>query len=158
MASAQSIPTALSSNFPSLGAARDAIRSYIVDRGESYRVYQSDRKRYVVVCRDDFCKFGIRAAALKGPKYCITRYIPHSCSPAVHKNFGQAHSVAFLVSRHRTAVVDNPEILPKQIQSVERIQHGNFGVSYQQAWRTREALRQELEGDEQKGLKSFPVW
>src|SRR5205085_11990717 len=77
-------------------------------------------------------------------------------SPAVHKNFGQAHSVAFLVSRHRTSVVDNREILPKQIQSVERIQHGNFGVSYQQAWRTREALRQELEGDETEGFKKLP--
>ena len=113
---------------------------------------------YVVVCYDDFYKFRIHAAALKGLKYCIMLYMSHSCSPAVHQNFGQAHSVAFLVSRHRTAVVDNREILPKQIQSVERIQHGNFGVSYQQAWRTREALRQELEGDEQKGLKSFPVW
>jgi hypothetical protein len=127
---AQSIPAALASDFSLLNAARDAIRSYIISQGESYRVYQSDRKRYVLTCRDESCQFSIRAAVLKGPICRITRYVPHSCSPVVHQNFSQAHSVTFLASHHCTAVVDNKEMLPKQIQSTERILYENTHVSY----------------------------
>src|SRR5436305_6613585 len=79
MSNKQSIPTALSIEFESLCTAREAIRTFVIDRGESFRVSHSDRRRYIVVCRDNFCKFVIRAAVLQGPKYCVTRYIPHSC-------------------------------------------------------------------------------
>ena len=134
--SAQSIPVNLQGDFGTLSLARDAIRAYVVDLGESYIVSHSDRTRYIVACRDAFCKFGIRAAVLKGPKVLITRYAPHTCSPITHMNFRQANSVSFLSTRHRATVADNHDILPAQIRSVERIHHGNAGVNYQQAWRT----------------------
>jgi hypothetical protein len=45
-----------------------------------------------------------------------------TCNPAI--------SVAFSARRNRAAVVDNREILLRQIQATERIQYGNSGVSY----------------------------
>jgi len=72
-------------------------------------------------------------------------------------NFRQANSASFLADRHRETVADNREILPAQIQSTERIHHRNAGVSYQQAWRTREVLRTELEGDEAQCFKKLPA-
>ncbi len=53
-------------------------------------------------------------------------------------------------------MAENREILPRQIQGTERIQYGNSGVSYQQAWRVHEALREELEGSEIEGFKKLP--
>ena len=53
-------------------------------------------------------------------------------------------------------VVENRNTLPAQIRSIERVQFGNRGVSYQQAWRTREALRAELEGDEASSFRKMP--
>ena len=66
--SMQSIPASLQVDFKTLSSARNAIRAYIVNMGESYIVSHSDRTRYIVTCHDAFCKFGIRAAVLKGPK------------------------------------------------------------------------------------------
>jgi hypothetical protein len=150
------IPAEISASFESLCIARNAIRTFIVDRGESFIVSHSDRMRYIVTCKDEFCLFDIRVSVLKGPIIQVTRYTPHSCSPITHRNFRLGHSVSFLTSRHRAAVVDDREIRPAQIQSIERIYHGNTGVSYMQAWRTREALRQELEGDEAECFKRLP--
>ncbi len=81
------IPDALKADFATVDAARIAIREFIVNIGESYRVTHSDRTRYIVACRDITCKFTIRASLLKGPKVRVTRYTTHSCSPFVHQKF-----------------------------------------------------------------------
>jgi hypothetical protein len=85
---------------------------------------------------------------LKRPKFRITRYTPHTCSPIVHQNFRPAYSVSFLAEWYRQTVAKNRDTLPVQIQSTEKIQFGNIGVNYQQVWQTQKALRIELERDE----------
>src|SRR5947199_2298906 len=95
------IPEQLQIDFESLDAARSAIRTYIIEQGESYTVTHSNAKCYIVVCRNSICKFQIHASVLKGPRYQVTRYIPHTCSPATHQNFRPAHSVAFLMERNQ---------------------------------------------------------
>jgi MuDR family transposase len=114
-----SIPDTLKADFASIDAARIAIREFIVNIGESYRVTHADRTRHIVACRDTTCKFTIRASLLKGPKVRVTQYTPHSCSPFIHHRFQQANSVAFLKNRNRDAVADNRKITPAQIQSME---------------------------------------
>jgi hypothetical protein len=52
------------------------------------------------------------------------------------------------------SVVDNPKISIKQIQSNERLQFNNT-ISYQQAYRVKEVVLQELWGDEQSVLLSL---
>jgi MULE transposase domain len=155
--SLSSIPNPLQLDFESLQAARSAVRSYIVERGESYQVTHSNAQQQILACRDGACKFRVRIVALKGPKYQVTQFIPYTCSPATHQGFREANSVTLLVACHRANVADNREVQPCQIQSTERIQYGNAGVSYQQAWRTREALQEELEGNEAESFKRFPA-
>jgi hypothetical protein len=131
--SLSSIPDPLQLDFESLQAVCSAVRSYIVEQGESYRVTHSNAQRQILACRDKTCKFHVRTTVLKEPKYRVTQFIPHTCSPATHQGFHEANSVTLLVSYHRADIADNREIQPRQIQSMERIQYGNASVSYQQA-------------------------
>ena len=124
------IPEVLSIEFESLDAVRTAIQSFVIDQGESFKVSYVDRTRYIVICCDAFCKFSIHASLLKGLKYRVTQYTPHSCSPITYQNFRFAHSVSFLAEQNRISVVQNREIHPTQIRATERIQYSNSGVSY----------------------------
>ena len=83
----KTIPEPLNAEFESLDAAIQAIKHFVITQGESYLVSHADRTRYVLACRDSYCKFGIRAAVLKGAKFRVTRYTPHTCSPHIHQNF-----------------------------------------------------------------------
>ena len=149
------IPDPLRCEFELLDSAKAAVQAFVMDCGESFIVSHADRTRYILACRNTICKFTIRISVLKGSKISVTRYTPHTCSPIIHQNFRSAHSVAYLLERNRSAVADNREIQPAQIQSNELLQFANSGVSYQQAWRVREALREEIEGDEIGGFRKF---
>ena len=75
---------ALNDEFPSLQVAREAVNHYTTSEGESYKVLKSDKKCYVIICRDyNDCKFRIRISALKKAVH-ITAFDPHTCSPATH--------------------------------------------------------------------------
>ena len=101
------------------------------------------------------CPFRIRIAKDKdGAK--ITKMEEHSCPYSTHDDFRKAHSVAYLAPQHQAAVMDNRAITPRQIQSNERLTHGNR-ISYMQAWRTREQLQQEIEGDEKTSFGKLPA-
>jgi hypothetical protein len=51
--------------FSSIKEARDAINRHVLDKGESYRVYKLDCRRYIIIYKDSVCKFRIRASLLK---------------------------------------------------------------------------------------------
>jgi hypothetical protein len=48
--------------FSTMEEARKAINRHVLLEGESYKVYKSDRRRHIVVCKDSTCKFRIRAS------------------------------------------------------------------------------------------------
>jgi hypothetical protein len=50
---------ALHDTFASIAEACEAINRHVLDDGESYRVYKSDTKRYILVCKDKSCSFMI---------------------------------------------------------------------------------------------------
>ena len=70
--------------FPTIEEARDTINCHVLDEGESYKVYKSDSRHYIIICKEAACKFRIRASLLKKKGIVITILIPHSCSPANH--------------------------------------------------------------------------
>jgi hypothetical protein len=72
--------------FSSIEKARDAINRHVLDEGQSYRMYKSDCRRYIIICKDPVCKFRIRASLRKKKGVVITILIPYSCSPASHYN------------------------------------------------------------------------
>jgi hypothetical protein len=45
--------------FAYIREACEAINRHVLDDGESYRVYKSDSKRHILVCKDKSCSFEI---------------------------------------------------------------------------------------------------
>ena len=78
----------------------------------------------------------------------------HTCPHSTHQNFRQAHSVSYLLDSHQTAVVDNRDITPRQLQSNEKWQKGNQ-INYLQAWRVREKVREKVERNEQGSFRKI---
>jgi hypothetical protein len=145
--------------FESLDAARNAVKAFVLDQGESFTTVASDKKRYIIRCKDKACEFRIRATLHKKASETptsITRLIPHSCSPAVHYKSKQSQSVEYLAAHHRASVIDNRNITVAQIRSNERLQF-NSEISYKQAYRTKQALLRELDGDEDEAFAKIPA-
>jgi hypothetical protein len=51
---------ALHDTFASIVEAQEAINRQVLNDSESYRVYKSDAKRHILVCKDKSCSFIIR--------------------------------------------------------------------------------------------------
>jgi thioredoxin-related protein len=51
----------LNDQFLSIDAARKAIKAYVLDQGESYKLVASNKKHYIISYKDNSCKFCIRA-------------------------------------------------------------------------------------------------
>jgi hypothetical protein len=75
----------LSDQFESIQAACDAIKRFVLDQGESFEVEKSDKKRFTVVCKER-CGFRILASKSTTDVVSISRFKPHTCSPAVYYN------------------------------------------------------------------------
>jgi hypothetical protein len=50
----------LHDTFASIVEACKAINYHVLDNSKSYRVYKSDSKYYILVCKDKSCSFEIR--------------------------------------------------------------------------------------------------
>jgi hypothetical protein len=106
---------ALYDTFATIAEAYDAINRHVLNNGESYRVYKTDLKRYILVCKDKICSFAIRAWCTKKTGVTITQLKPHTCSPTVYYKNRQSLSMWFLRDHHCASVVDNHDITPAQI-------------------------------------------
>jgi hypothetical protein len=105
----------LGDQFDSINAARNAIKAFVLDQGESFKTVASDKHRYIIRCKDKPCNFCIRATLHKkkgntAPLASITQFKPHTCSPAVYYHSRQSQSVEYLASHHRASVLDNRNI------------------------------------------------
>src|SRR5208282_483693 len=96
--------------FPTMNDARNAIRDYALDDGDSFKVYKSDTNRHIVICNDAHCSFRIRASVLQSSTIRITIMNPHSCSPATRFDNMQASSIVYLLDYYRESVIANQEI------------------------------------------------
>jgi hypothetical protein len=47
----------LHNQFQSINAACQAIRAFVLDNDESFKVVASDKKRYIIKCKDHACSF-----------------------------------------------------------------------------------------------------
>jgi hypothetical protein len=130
---------AIGDKFPDIQEAREAINRSVLDDGESYKVYKSDSKRYILQCKDKSCTFSIQAALSKKTGISITKISLHSCRPTVHYKNKKSSLLWFLKEHHRATVLDNRNITAKQIQSDEWLRHNNR-ISYRQALRVVSTL------------------
>jgi hypothetical protein len=150
----------LGDRFKSLETARDAIKVFVLDQGESYKTVSSDKTRYIIECKDKACDFRVRATLHKKASTTpasITVLVPHSCSPTVHYNNKQAHTVSYLIEHHRASIINNQRITALQIRSDERLRFSN-NINYKQAYRTIQAVLLEMYGDESESFAKFPAY
>jgi len=112
---------ALNDTFATIAEAREAINRHVLDDGESYRVYKTDTKRHILLCKDKSCSFTIRAWRTKKTGVTITQLKPYSCCLIVYYNNKQSLALWFLKDYYLASVVDNHDITPAQIQSDERL-------------------------------------
>jgi len=138
--------------FSTIEEARDFINRSVIDKGESYKVVCSNKKSHVLCCRgargENGCKFYISASLIKSQDIRIGTIRPHSCNPRIHYKFKQLQSTWYLTHHHRTSVNTNRDITTAQIKASEKERFGN-DISYMAAYRTREKLREEIEGKEE---------
>src|ERR1700716_3974690 len=105
---------AIGDTFDTIAEAKKAVNRTILDIAESYKVYKSDTKRRILICKDAACKFRIRVSLCKKQelKAIITIFIPHSCSPATHYKNRNTNMMWFLQPHHRALVINNRETTP----------------------------------------------
>jgi hypothetical protein len=142
--------------FNSINSAREAIKRYVLNNGESFKLKKSDKKRYSIVCKETACDFAIRASKSSKEVVSITVFKLHTCGPATHYNSRHAHSVSYLVKHHRALIIDNRNISSAQIRSNERLQYNNE-ISYQQAYCTVQAVLIKMYSEEAKSFAKFPA-
>ena len=147
----------LGDTFLSIATACNAIKLAVTDDRESYVTLKSDKKRYVVGCKDSDCKFRIRATLSAKEVLTLTVYQPHSCSPAIHYKSRTSQSIRYLCEHHRAAVIDNRKVTAAQIQADEHLQFSN-AISYLQAYCTIQALCLEINSNKADCFAKFPAY
>lgn len=121
--------------FPDITTAKLAISGYVAANSETSKTAASDKTRLQLVCKSkEECTFRIRVIESKKKGFSITHLMPHICSPATHYEAPNTNALSFLILHHRAAVLDNPKISAKQLQSNERLQYSN-SIPYLQAYR-----------------------
>jgi hypothetical protein len=90
----------LGDQFESINAAQEAITQYVLNNSKLYKTEKSDKKRFVICCKDKNCGFGIRAAKLSKEIVLITIFKLYLCSPTVYYNNWQSQFVRYLIEHH----------------------------------------------------------
>jgi len=92
--------------FDSIETAGEAIKRFILDNSESFKLKKVRQRRFSVVCKDAKCRFSVRASKSSKEVVSITVLKPRTCSPMVHYKNKQAHLVAYIIEHHRGSIID----------------------------------------------------
>src|SRR5882757_11117039 len=120
--------------FPDIASAKLAIKAYITTSGKTSKTVYSNKIRVVLIYKSKDYSFRIRAIDSKKKGVSITHLEPHIYSPATHYTAPNTNALSFLLPHHRAAIIDNPKITARQLQSNERLQYSNY-IPYLQAYR-----------------------
>lgn len=134
-------------------AARTAVLNYLVSRGELYKAHTTNSRISYYICRDQSCPFMIRIATIK-EAIILRKLVAHQCPITTHVGFRQASSVKYLKGHFEREVREDREMKPRTIQRKEHLGYGNQ-ISYAQAFRTKKACRQDIEGGEAQGFQKI---
>jgi hypothetical protein len=147
----------LYNHFKTIKAARKAIKRYVLNNGESFKVDLSNKKWYSIICKERGCRFGIQAFKLSKEVVFITIFKLYTCSPAVYYDNRQAHSVSYLIEHYRMSIINNRKITIAQIRSNERLLFNNE-ISYIPAYCTIQAVLTKMYSDEAESFAKFPAF
>ena len=148
---------AINDLFSIIKEARDTINHHVLDKGESYKVYKSDCRCHIIICKDPVCKFRIRASLLKKKGVVITILTTHSCSPTIYYKNKQSSALWYLKDHHRASLVNDRTLTPAQIQAIERLRFSNT-INYLQAHRLKQTLLDKIKSNKADCFALFLVY
>jgi hypothetical protein len=148
----------LSKSWATLPEAKKAAKIWILDRGESWApTDQNNKHRLQLRCLLSTCTFKLRVAQKKH-FFGVISYTPHDCPPSTHTKFKQRHSAWYLAALLERDIELNRHIKPKEIRERAGLYHQLPYLPYQSAWRARERLRDQINGDEGTTFSLIPDW
>jgi hypothetical protein len=151
-------PDITSDSWIDITDAKNAVKTWILDRAESWAPSpHNDKRRLQLHCLSKSCSFYIRVAQKKESLFGITSYTLHDCPPT-HAKFKQQNSAWYLAILVERDITINRRIKPKEIGERAGTYHQLKRVPYMSAWRARECLRDILDGDEGASFKLIPPW
>jgi hypothetical protein len=94
---------------------------------------------------------------LKKKGVVITILTAYSCSPAIYYKNKQSSALWYLKDYHRASLINDRTLTPAQIQATERLRFSN-AINYLQAHRLKQALLDEIKGNEANCFARFPEY
>jgi hypothetical protein len=85
----------------------------------------------------------------------MAHLVPHSCTTSIHYTSSASNALSIFLLHHRARVIDILRITPKEIQSNERLQFSDK-IPYQQAYKVKQAMLDEMWGNESDCFALFP--
>jgi hypothetical protein len=70
----------LYNKFKSVAAACNIIKAYVLDQGELYKTVVSNKKRFIIKCKLDGCRFQVCVTKHANKTSSITVFNLHTCS------------------------------------------------------------------------------
>ena len=131
----------------------------IAAKGHSYKVRTSNSSVWEIICRgrtEYKCHFMIRVRGNEFGARLVTMK-PHTCPAVCHDGWEVLNSTKYITAHQRANITVDMKIKPKTIQTNERVRFRNQ-ISYKAAWRARQAVKHEVEGDTKEQFKIFMPW
>ena len=148
----------MSDSWTDIKDAKKAIKTWILDRGESWGTpTQNNKTRLQLPCILSTCSFYIRIAQKKD-LFRVISYTPHNCPPSTHAQFKPRNSAWYLSSLIDRDIGINRHLKPKEIRERAGLYHQLPHLLYMPAWRARERLRDTIDGDEGASFSLVPDW
>lgn len=145
-------------SWDSLQQAKDGVKAWILDRGESYRVLSSNKDRLVLECRTkETCRFYVRVSQSKkgANKSSLVSYTPHTCPLATHQHFPERNASWYIARNHALSIARNRRIKARDIMDNEAVWRGNT-IPRKQAQRAIQYQLQQQDGLEEESFALFP--
>ena len=143
--------------FSTIDKAKEAINRYILNKEESYKIYKSDSRRHIVVCKDFVCKFKIKASLLIKKKVVIIIFIAHSYSFVTYYKNKQFLALWYLKDYYKVSLINDRSLTPAQIQTTERLRFNN-NINYQQVYRLKQVLLDKIDGNKTDSFVLFSAY
>ena len=90
----------LYNKFESIAAARDAIKAYVLDQDKLYKTVASNKKRFIIKCKANSCRFRICVTKHVNKTSSITVFDLYTCSPVTYYKSKQSQLITYLALHH----------------------------------------------------------
>ncbi|KAF8401219.1 hypothetical protein HHK36_012148 [Tetracentron sinense] len=148
--------TGVGQRFSSAHEFRESLRKYSIAHGFAYKYKKNDGYRVTAICKTEGCPWRIHASRLSTTQLiCIKRMnATHTCEGAVVTTGYQA-TTSWVASIIKEKLKVCPNYKPKDIADDIRQEYG-IQLSYSQAWRGKEIVREQLRGSYKEAYNHLP--